>query len=41
VIALSNHSASRFVDDMLKAGVAGHLPKERALEELILAIRKK
>ena len=39
VIALSIHSAKRFVDDMLSTGVAGYLLKESAPEELLQGIR--
>lgn len=39
VIALSIHSAKRFVDDMLKAGAAGYLLKESVPEELVRGIR--
>jgi two-component system response regulator NreC len=38
VIALSMHSAKRFVVEMLKAGSAGYLLKDCAFEELALAI---
>jgi DNA-binding NarL/FixJ family response regulator len=39
VIALSMHSAKRFVVEMLKAGSSGYLLKDCAFEELTLAIR--
>jgi DNA-binding NarL/FixJ family response regulator len=39
VIALSMHSAKRFVVEMLKAGASGYLLKDCAFEELALAIR--
>jgi DNA-binding NarL/FixJ family response regulator len=39
VIALSMHSDSLFVLNMLKAGASGYLLKDCALEELIKAIR--
>jgi DNA-binding NarL/FixJ family response regulator len=39
VIALSVHSTSRFVKEMLKAGVSGYLVKHCAYEELATAIR--
>ncbi len=39
VIALSMHSDSLFVLNMLKAGAAGYLLKDCALEELVKAIR--
>ena len=39
VIALSMHSAKRFVIEMLKAGSSGYLLKDCAFEELALAIR--
>ena len=39
VIALSIHSTSRFVKEMLKAGVSGYLVKHCAFEELATAIR--
>ena len=39
VIALSIHSTSRFVKEMLKAGVSGYLVKHCAYEELSTAIR--
>jgi DNA-binding NarL/FixJ family response regulator len=39
VIALSMHSAKRFVVEMLKAGSSGYLLKDCAFEELALAIR--
>ncbi len=39
VIALSIHSTSRFVREMLKAGVSGYLVKHCAFEELAQAIR--
>lgn len=39
VIALSMHSAKRFVAEMLKAGSSGYLLKDCAFEELTLAIR--
>jgi DNA-binding NarL/FixJ family response regulator len=38
VIALSMHSAKRFVVEMLKAGSSGYLLKDCAFEELALAI---
>ena len=39
IIALSVHSNNRFVAEMLKAGAAGYLLKDCALEELAGAIR--
>jgi DNA-binding NarL/FixJ family response regulator len=39
VVALSMHSAKRFVAEMLKAGASGYLLKDCAFEELALAIR--
>jgi DNA-binding NarL/FixJ family response regulator len=39
VIALSMHSDSLFVINMLNAGAAGYLLKDCALEELVKAIR--
>ncbi len=39
VIALSMHSDSLFVLNMLKAGAAGYLLKDCALEELVKAVR--
>ena len=39
IIALSIHSTSRFVKEMLKAGVSGYLVKHCAYEELAQAIR--
>jgi DNA-binding NarL/FixJ family response regulator len=39
VIALSMHSAKRFVVEMLKSGSSGYLLKDCAFEELALAIR--
>jgi len=39
VIALSMHSAKRFVIEMLKSGSSGYLLKDCAFEELALAIR--
>ncbi len=39
VIALSMHSDSLFVLNMLKAGASGYLLKDCALEELVKAIR--
>jgi len=39
IIALSVHSTSRFVKEMLKAGVSGYLVKHCAYEELATAIR--
>jgi DNA-binding NarL/FixJ family response regulator len=39
VIALSIHSDQRFVIEMLKAGASGYLLKDRAFEDLVLAIR--
>ncbi len=39
VIALSIHSTSRFVKEMLKAGVSGYLVKHCAYQELANAIR--
>jgi len=39
VIALSIHSDRRFVTGMLKAGAAGYLLKDCALEDLVRAIR--
>jgi DNA-binding NarL/FixJ family response regulator len=39
VIALSMHSDSLFVMNMLKAGASGYLLKDCALEELVKAIR--
>jgi two-component system response regulator NreC len=39
VIALSMHSARRFVVEMFKAGSSGYLLKDCAFEELALAIR--
>lgn len=38
ILALSIHSAKRYVEEMLDAGVAGYLLKESAPEELISAI---
>jgi two-component system response regulator NreC len=38
VLALSVHSTSRFVKEMLKAGVSGYLVKQCAYEELATAI---
>ncbi|MEN8688350.1 MAG: response regulator [Desulfuromonadales bacterium] len=38
ILALSIHSARRYVEEMIKAGVAGYLLKESAPEELIAAI---
>ena len=38
IIALSVHSSSRFVVDILKAGASGYLLKDCAFEELIHAI---
>jgi two-component system response regulator NreC len=40
VIALSMHSDSLFVLNMLNAGASGYLLKDCALEELVKAIRK-
>lgn len=39
VLALSMHADGRFVERMLKAGAAGYLLKDCAIEELIRAIR--
>ncbi|MCF7973930.1 MAG: response regulator transcription factor [Phycisphaerae bacterium] len=39
ILALSMHSGKRFVVSMLKAGAAGYLLKDCALEELVTAIR--
>lgn len=39
VIALSIHSNSRFVADMLKAGASGYILKECLFEEFVKAIR--
>lgn len=39
VLALSMHSDSRFVKQMLEAGALGYLVKENAFEEIILALR--
>ena len=39
VIALSMHSDSTFVAEMLKAGAAGYLPKDSAAKDVIQAIR--
>ena len=38
VVALSIHSESRFVDDMLEAGAVGYVLKDSAPEELVEAI---
>ena len=38
ILALSIHSAKRYVEEMLEAGVAGYLLKESAPEELLAAI---
>ena len=38
ILALSIHSSKRYVEEMIKAGVAGYLLKESAPEELIEAI---
>jgi DNA-binding NarL/FixJ family response regulator len=40
VIALSMHSHSRFVEEMLKAGAVGYLLKECAFEDLVRAIHE-
>jgi len=39
VIALSAHTDKRFVQEMLKAGAAGYVPKSAAGSELVQAIR--
>ena len=39
VLALSMHIDRRFVEEMLKAGARGYLPKDCASEELVHAIR--
>ena len=39
ILALSMHSGKKFVASMLKAGAAGYLLKDCALEELVQAIR--
>ena len=39
VLALSIHSESRFVDEMLRAGAAGYVLKDSAPEELVRAVR--
>ena len=39
ILALSIHSEREYVMDMIKAGVAGYLPKECVADELIRAIR--
>jgi two-component system response regulator NreC len=39
IIALTMHSDSRFILNMLKAGASGYLLKDCALEELVKAIR--
>lgn len=39
VIALSGHSDSQFVQEMLRAGATGYVPKEAAFEELTIALR--
>jgi len=39
VLALSMHVDQRFVEEMLKAGATGYLPKDCASEELVCAIR--
>jgi len=39
VLALSMHVDQRFVEEMLKAGATGYLPKDCASEELARAIR--
>jgi DNA-binding NarL/FixJ family response regulator len=39
IIALSNHSDSLFVLNMLNAGASGYLLKDCAVEELVKAIR--
>ena len=39
VVALSMHSAKRFVVEMLRAGSSGYLLKDCAFEELAVAIR--
>lgn len=39
VIVLSVHADQRFVMEMLKAGASGYLLKDRAFEDLVLAIR--
>ena len=39
VLALSMHTDQRFVEEMLKAGATGYLPKDCASEELVCAIR--
>lgn len=38
IIAFSNHTGRRFVDEILKTGVSGYLLKDRALEELLSAV---
>ena len=38
VLALSMHTDQRFVEEMLKAGATGYLPKDCASEELVCAI---
>ena len=40
IIALSMHTHSRFVDEMLKAGASGYLLKECAFDDLVRAIRE-
>ncbi len=39
VLALSMHSDSRFVKQMLEAGALGYLVKENAFEEIVTALR--
>ena len=39
ILALSMHSGKKFVSSMLKAGAAGYLLKDCALEELVDAVR--
>ena len=38
IIALSIHAKKKFVDDMLKAGVAAYIVKDNVLAELMLAV---
>ncbi|MDX2432429.1 MAG: response regulator [Bacteroides sp.] len=40
ILAVSNHSESRFIQGMLKAGARGYLLKDSAPEEILLAIRE-
>ena len=39
IIALSIHGGKEYVEDMLRAGAAGYVLKESALEELVSGIR--